>query len=49
MIKFPFSYVLSKPYEEEAQDKEERKLNQLAEIHLQTLEDEVEWVLVYTY
>ena len=35
-------------YEEEAQDNEERELNQLAEIHLQTPEGEVERALVST-
>ena len=46
MIKFPFSTMLSKPYEEEAHDNEERELNQLAKIHLQTPKDEVERILV---
>ena len=46
MIKFPFYSILSKPYKEEDQDNEEQKLDQLAEIHLQTLENEVERVLV---
>ena len=46
MMKFPFSSILSKPYEEEVRDNEDQELNQLAKIHLQTPEDEVERVLV---
>ena len=46
MIKIPFSYVMSKPYQRESQDEEQLKLNQLVEVHLQTPEDEAEKVLV---
>ena len=46
MIKFPFCSILRKPYQEEAQDEGEQKLNQLVETHLQTPKDEVERVLV---
>ena len=45
MIKFPFSSILSKPYEEEAQDKEEQKLNQLGDSSPNT-KDEFERVWV---